>query len=117
MRLVELSFDPLCTCSFHLSGHVFVTYQNSVQSMMIDQIGRFSSPDGWELSNRSRHHTIHCFDYLRQAILCAGDTTLEGTTEYGEGWGSLHQCKDIDAIRQSVEDMPGIPVGDWSEFL
>ncbi|KAH8901698.1 hypothetical protein GQ53DRAFT_835370 [Thozetella sp. PMI_491] len=96
---------------------VSVFHQLHCLSMMIDQIGRFSSPGGWELSNRSRHHTIHCFDYLRQAILCAGDTTLEGTTVYGEGWGSLHQCKDIDTIRQSVEIMPGIPVGDWSEYL
>ncbi|KIN07699.1 hypothetical protein OIDMADRAFT_16278, partial [Oidiodendron maius Zn] len=23
------------------------------------------------------HHVDHCVDYLRQAIMCAGDTTLE----------------------------------------
>ena len=25
-----------------------------------------------------QHHLEHCFDYLRQAIMCAGDMSLEG---------------------------------------
>lgn len=46
-------------------------------------------------------HMAHCFDYLRQSIMCAGDMTLEWPKEgpNGErlvvdGWGIQHQCKD-----------------------
>jgi hypothetical protein len=49
-------------------------------------------------------HVAYCFDYLKQAILCAGDTTLEGSSEYGDGWGSMHQCQDMDEIRSWAED-------------
>lgn len=41
---------------------------------------------------------VHCFDYLRQAILCAGDMTLEGESRELEGqtdgWGYEHVCKN-----------------------
>lgn len=51
-----------------------------------------------------REHMGHCFDYLRQAIMCAGDTTLESAMELpnGElfpmvdGWGITHQCRSWD---------------------
>ena len=48
--------------------------------------------------NEVAFHSIHCFDYIRQAILCNADTSLEGETGH-PGWGGVHQCKDIDAIR------------------
>lgn len=45
-------------------------------------------------------HVNHCFDYLRQAIMCAGDMSIEGVnrrTKDGiwhiNGWGSRHECK------------------------
>lgn len=50
-------------------------------------------------------HITHCFDYLRQSIMCAGDTTLEGRTydsdgaEIPIGWGSYHECKDWEQIK------------------
>lgn len=44
------------------------------------------------------HHSAHCFDYLRQSIMCAADTSLEGDTELGPGWGSKHECTDYDAL-------------------
>jgi hypothetical protein len=61
-----------------------------------------------ELSDNERHHSRfvhvgHCFDYLRQAIMCAGDMTLEwagrdadGNIMAGpSGWGILHrQCRN-----------------------
>lgn len=49
-------------------------------------------------------HLAHCFDYIRQSILCAADTTIEGSTNYGEGWGARHQCKDIEAIKAWAND-------------
>jgi hypothetical protein len=53
---------------------------------------------GVELTQEVAHHSAHCFDYLRQSIMCAADTSLEGKTEAGPGWGSKHQCTDYDAL-------------------
>jgi len=51
-----------------------------------------------ELTQEVAHHTAHCFDYLRQSIMCAADISLEGKTDAGPGWGSKHECKDYDAL-------------------
>lgn len=53
---------------------------------------------GTNLTQEVAHHSAHCFDYIRQTIMCAGDTTLEGKTEAGPGWGSVHECVDYDAL-------------------
>ncbi|KAI0183506.1 hypothetical protein EV127DRAFT_352539 [Xylaria flabelliformis] len=53
---------------------------------------------GANLTEEVAHHSAHCFDYLRQSIMCAADTNLEGETEAGPGWGSDHQCADYDAV-------------------
>ncbi|RYN24796.1 hypothetical protein AA0117_g7693 [Alternaria alternata] len=47
-------------------------------------------------------HVNHCFDYLRQAVMCAGDLSLEHSVvpdEFGfNGWGTSHQCAGWDAM-------------------
>lgn len=48
-------------------------------------------------------HVDHCFQYLRQSLLCCGDTALEGqdprTDKPGtDGTGAVHVCKDFDGI-------------------
>ncbi|OQO10595.1 hypothetical protein B0A48_03893 [Cryoendolithus antarcticus] len=54
---------------------------------------------GVNLTQEVAHHAAHCFDYIRQAIICAGDTTLEGKTELGAGWGTSHQDKEFPVRR------------------
>jgi len=56
-------------------------------------------------------HTYHCFDYLRQAIMCSGDTTLEkAIVEDGkviadvDGWGVQHECRNYDYIFAWAEE-------------
>ncbi|OIW30903.1 hypothetical protein CONLIGDRAFT_679656 [Coniochaeta ligniaria NRRL 30616] len=51
------------------------------------------------------NHIYHCFDYIRQAIMCNADTTLEkarvvdGRIVRGvDGWGVAHECRDYDSI-------------------
>ncbi|EED16369.1 conserved hypothetical protein [Talaromyces stipitatus ATCC 10500] len=42
-------------------------------------------------------HMRHCFDYLRQALMCAADTNLEKVspeTHITTGWGSDKVCRD-----------------------
>ena len=56
-------------------------------------------------------HLGHCLDYIRQAIMCTGDMTLEkaalhksvedpdGPEVIGvRGWGTAHECKSWEAI-------------------
>ena len=60
---------------------------------------------------RSSRHLDHCFDYLRQAILCAGDTTIEwaavdpdGQRRRFDGWGIPHwHCKSTEEIDKFLD--------------
>ena len=45
-------------------------------------------------------HVNHCFDYIRQGIMCAGDMSIEwprvepdGRRFAVDGWGIPHECK------------------------
>jgi len=56
------------------------------------------------------HHARHCFVYIMESIMCAGDLTIEwaaiekdGSRKQVKGWGVPHQCKDPDAIREWME--------------
>lgn len=55
---------------------------------------------GVELSEKVAHHSAHCFNYIRQGIMCAADTTLEGETAAGPGEGSEHECKDYEMVQE-----------------
>ncbi|KAH8886436.1 hypothetical protein GQ53DRAFT_828080 [Thozetella sp. PMI_491] len=50
-------------------------------------------------------HLDHCFDYLRQAIMCAADpaveparTEFDGTRFQVDGWGGEHQCRSWEKL-------------------
>lgn len=46
-------------------------------------------------------HMRHCFDYLRQSLMCASDTTLEPLDpELGgvTGWGVMRKCRDYQTV-------------------
>ncbi|OAL00796.1 hypothetical protein IQ06DRAFT_275715 [Phaeosphaeriaceae sp. SRC1lsM3a] len=61
-------------------------------------------------------HINHCFEYMRQAIMCAGDVALEGAAttfpagEGGEdrggsdGWDARHVCKDYGEVYKYLEE-------------
>ncbi|PYI28111.1 hypothetical protein BP00DRAFT_273046 [Aspergillus indologenus CBS 114.80] len=60
-------------------------------------------------------HVFHCLDYLRQGIICAGDTTLEWARVrrhangdfagyFFDGRGSVHQCRDWTTIMGILEE-------------
>ncbi|KAG9240322.1 hypothetical protein BJ878DRAFT_299529 [Calycina marina] len=57
-------------------------------------------------------HMIHCFDYMRQAILCSADMALEGLeTTFpdhnggSDGWDSKHVCKNQEEVRGYLESV------------
>ena len=56
-------------------------------------------------SHHFQMHLDHCLSYLKQAIMCNGDTTLEkaqvingSIIESSDGWGTLHECRNYDWI-------------------
>ncbi|KAF2733050.1 hypothetical protein EJ04DRAFT_513488 [Polyplosphaeria fusca] len=60
-------------------------------------------------------HINHCFEYIRQGIMCAGDVALEGAATTfpsgpngedlggSDGWDSKHVCKNYDEIYAYLE--------------
>ncbi|KAI0128036.1 hypothetical protein BJ170DRAFT_400036 [Xylariales sp. AK1849] len=67
---------------------------------------------GHELPDDHHWHMIHCFSYMRQAILCSADTAIEGhATTFpddnsgSDGWDAKHVCKDISQVRQYLESV------------
>lgn len=60
-------------------------------------------------------HVFHCFDYIRQALMCAGDMTIEwprtepdGRRFAVDGWGITHECKSwVSIARRQVACLVG----------
>ncbi|RYO81445.1 hypothetical protein DL766_004724 [Monosporascus sp. MC13-8B] len=71
-------------------------YYNLLNQLNGTQKRELPTDPGWNME-----HLNHCWDYLRQNIMCSADVTLEWH-RYNElvetGWGYEHQCKDWDAI-------------------
>ncbi|KAK1766578.1 hypothetical protein QBC33DRAFT_611770 [Phialemonium atrogriseum] len=90
-----------------------VTHQLHCLAVLRDVIIKYEKRD------KSRYagdgHEYHCLDYIRQAVMCAGDTTMDyaddrvfgqdgKVTRYGfTGANSTHQCRDWDAIKAFAE--------------
>jgi hypothetical protein len=65
---------------------------------------------GHEIPDDHHWHMIHCFDYMRQAIMCSADVALEGhETTFpdhnggSDGWDSTHVCKNYDEVYNYLE--------------
>ena len=75
-------------------------------------------PDGTEYyidPTHNHYHASHCFNYLRQSIMCYADPTLEGVVDGGplDGSGQRHVCKDREELlawyeERRVSDLSGI---------
>ena len=50
-------------------------------------------------------HIDHCFDYIRQSVLCSADITPENTdTDRGaSGFGVPHNCRNPNGISNFIE--------------
>lgn len=67
--------------------------------------------DGILRSAAVNTHTHHCLNLLRQAILCASDTTLDAINDLAEndepatnGLGTVHVCRDWQAVYDFVTE-------------
>lgn len=57
-------------------------------------------------------HLAHCFDYLRQSLMCSADSNLESGVKNGDGvdvtgWGMKRVCRDFDRVRDWVGEWRG----------
>lgn len=82
-------------------GSCIAEYSQLRQSYLVQTVQTAASEG---LEQEVAHHSAHCFDYLRQSIMCNADTSLEGKSDAGPGWGSIHDCKDYDAVLSWAND-------------
>ncbi|KAF1349382.1 hypothetical protein EJ07DRAFT_140339 [Lizonia empirigonia] len=80
-------------CLYHMTAYIdTLVLQMRAGNMTIDE--------------QKLSHNDHCFNYLRNAIMCTADTTLEGQAlTHGEretpgtdGTGAVHVCRDYDGV-------------------
>lgn len=60
------------------------------------------------------HHLRHCFDYLRQSLMCSVDTNLEPVDfELGgvTGWEFRRTCRDFERVKGWAEEWRSWPEG------
>lgn len=81
-----------------------------LHSIMSAHNGLLVGGDAATAARAATGHLEHCFDYLRQSILCCGDTALEGReASQGSdmpgtaGWGVQHVCKDWNSVFRWIE--------------
>ncbi|QDS76522.1 hypothetical protein FKW77_005911 [Venturia effusa] len=56
-------------------------------------------------TDESSRHTLHCVDYLRQAVMCQGDMTLVSTgVDLEFDHSPPRQCRDFEAIGRWVKE-------------
>ncbi len=85
---------------------VYLTNLSGFQYMM--RVGYYAALDN-STDNVYARHLGHCFDYLRQNIMCTADTTLEWLgkppLDHGSsGYGFQHHCRDYSAVFAWTEE-------------
>ncbi|KAI1351456.1 hypothetical protein F5Y01DRAFT_282397 [Xylaria sp. FL0043] len=84
----EISPEIHCLAVFH-----------QLHCLDIIRSGYWSAMDGVEPSHHAKpSHLRHCFDYLRQSVMCSADTNLEPVIEGRggvNGFGSDRKCRDF----------------------
>ncbi|KAJ6191703.1 hypothetical protein J3E72DRAFT_175570, partial [Bipolaris maydis] len=58
---------------------------------------------GTKIHQDRQEHIEHCLAYLKESLVCCGDTAFEGQSSKSElpstsGFGSYHVCKNFDEI-------------------
>ncbi|KAK1774682.1 hypothetical protein QBC45DRAFT_424309 [Copromyces sp. CBS 386.78] len=81
--------------------HAMVTVFHQLHCLYMTRAGYFAAKSG-SLDDINTPHLTHCWDYLRQGIMCNADTTLEWITPPDEsgstGWGYQHTCRNFQQV-------------------
>ncbi len=87
-----------------------VTHQLHCLHAIVRVVAAYESDQLDKLPMEGAWHLAHCFDYLRQTIMCSADTALEGqqTTfppefKGSDGWDAKHVCKDYTQVMAYLE--------------
>ncbi|KAK0615232.1 hypothetical protein B0T17DRAFT_646931 [Bombardia bombarda] len=87
--------------------HAMISMFHQLHCLYMTRTGYFAAKAG-NLDDVNVNHLTHCWDYLRQGIMCSADTSLEWIQyprESGStGWGYQHTCKDFGAIFSWAEE-------------
>jgi hypothetical protein len=83
--------------SVKLQHGILVAYYKALESPPTAVIPEFDLETGVKLA---QPHIHHCFDYLRQAIICAADTNLEVLDENHKtnGFGQKKMCRSYEKV-------------------
>lgn len=81
-------------------------------SFFIDKLTMKIRNRDFTLDEGELGHNDHCFNYLRNALMCCGDTTLEGQSQAEmfkdvagtDGTGAVHVCRNYDEIFKWAEE-------------
>jgi hypothetical protein len=103
----DATFTTSVTHQLHCL-HAVVEVVAAYTSGRLDKLPSDEEGGAWHLS--------HCFEYLRQSIMCSGDLALEGQhTTFpprftgSDGWDAKHVCRDYGQVLGHLE---GNRVGD-----
>ncbi|KAK1836885.1 hypothetical protein QBC39DRAFT_247100 [Podospora conica] len=87
-----------------------MTHQLHCLHAIAETFAAMSSNRPDKMPSEGPWHLAHCFDYLRQSIMCCGDVALEGeqTTfppdmRGSDGWDAKHVCKDYGQVLAHLE--------------
>ncbi|KAF2166609.1 hypothetical protein M409DRAFT_23243 [Zasmidium cellare ATCC 36951] len=102
------TLDPLNTGSPQEAYMLSAPHQLHCLSTIMHSYGKL-----WNGADETHmaEHIAHCFDYLRQGILCAGDVTVEGNASWRfpdrkvePPWGAEHMCRDWEGVREWADE-------------
>ncbi|KAL8415272.1 hypothetical protein RB594_006208 [Gaeumannomyces avenae] len=101
--LLDYNGTTVFTSSVTHQLHCLHSIVNAFSANAVGDDSKLPEGHGWHLN--------HCFEYLRQNILCCGDTALEGeatTFPPGEtgsdGWDAKHVCKNYDQVKAYLDE-------------
>jgi len=87
-----------------------VTHQLHCLYTIVEAYSAMSSKTMLKVPSKRPWHIQHCFEYLRQSIMCCGDTALEGAettfpdgVKGSDGWDAKHVCKDYRKVYEYLE--------------
>ncbi|KAL4762190.1 uncharacterized protein BDW70DRAFT_33534 [Aspergillus foveolatus] len=86
----------------HCLHAILVSYHSALDAANLQR--NITPPDDFLNKTGTRmapSHIRHCFDYIRQTIMCAADTNLEvlnRETHKTSGWGQPRICRDYESV-------------------
>lgn len=106
--LVSSFLSMACTGLFEGFLGVLTTFQDLLRHLYYAaEGGTPPTAPGDKPEIHPHQHARHCFDYLRQALICAADSTMEPgnmTTKRVTGFGAVHKCRDYDGLVAWTEE-------------